>query len=250
MENLSTEKNEIKQQISLDIGLKDNSTFASFYNSGNEQVLADITNFVADEQIKILYLWGNAGSGKTHLLHAIQNQELEKGGVVYYLPFSNVKNYPVEALEGLEAASLVCLDELEHIAGIKQWEEAVFHLLNRAWENGNRVVVAARGNMQEIGVTLADLQSRLTWGLNSKLNELDDEGKQECLKFRASLRGFDLNDDVCSFLLKRLPRDMQQLFSFLELIDRQTLVEKRKVTIPFVKSLFDKHSLEKELDKE
>ena len=246
MENSGVKKTEIKQQISLDIGLKDSSTFASFYNRGNEQVLADIANFIDDNQIKILYLWGSSGSGKTHLLHAIQNQELEKGGVVYYLPFSNVKNYPVEALEGLETASLICLDELEHIAGIKHWEEAVFHLLNRTWENGNKVVIAASGNIQEIGISLPDLQSRLTWGLNSKLNELDDVGKQLCLKFRASLRGFELNEDVCSFLLKRLPRNMQQLFEFLELIDKQTLVEKRKVTIPFIKSLLESYLLDKE----
>ncbi len=234
------ENPEIYQQISLDIGLKDNSSFASFYKKGNEQLIADIEGFIADEQLKILYVWGGAGSGKTHLLHAIQNQESEKGSVVYYLPLSNVKNYPVAALDGLESAKLICLDELEYVAGVSQWEEAIFHLLNRTWANGNRIVIAANGNVHDIGIKLPDLQSRLQWGLNCKVNSLDDNGKQGCLKYRAMLRGFDLSDEVCSFLIKRLPRDMGKMFQFLELIDKQSLVEKRKVTIPFVKTLFEK----------
>ncbi len=230
---------EISQQISLDIGLKDNSTFDNFYGKGNEQLLADIDKFIADKQVKILYLWGGSGSGKSHLLHAIQNQQLENGSIVYYLPFSNVKDYPVSALDGIENADLVCLDQLEHIAGDKKWEEAIFHLFNRTWEIGNRVVIAANNNAHEIGISLPDLQSRLIWGLNAKVNQLDDSGKLQCLKFRAKLRGFELSDDVCSFLVKRLPRDMKGMFEFLDQIDKQSLVAKRKVTIPFVKSLIE-----------
>ncbi|THB71725.1 MAG: DnaA regulatory inactivator Hda [Gammaproteobacteria bacterium] len=244
MNSPKTEKTEIKQQIPLGLGHTDNSSFENFYPSGNEQILADIDNFLADEHIKILYLWGGAGSGKTHLLHAIQNIKLETGDTVYYLPFSNVKHYPVEALEGLENARLICLDELEHIAGVKQWEEAVFHLLNRTWNSGNRIVVAATDNVHEVGFALADLSSRLQWGFNCKVKLLNDAEKQECLKYRAELRGFEITDEVCSFLIKRLPRDMQQLFDFLDLIDNQSLVEKRKVTVPFVKSLLENKSLE------
>ncbi len=233
------EKPEIKQQISLDISLNDNKTFENYYVSGNEQVFADIENLIQDSQVKILYLWGGTGCGKSHLLQAAQNQELEKGRNVYYLPFSSVKNYPVSVLDGLETADLVCLDEIEQVVGLQEWEEAIFHLLNRIWGEGNKVFVAAKKNVHELDIKLPDLESRLSWGLNSRIIPLDDSGKLKCIQFRSKLRGFEIPETVGLYLIKRLPRDMQQLFDFLDLIDKESLVAKRKITIPFVKSLLD-----------
>ncbi len=233
------EKAQIYQQVSLDIGLRDNKTFENYYLVGNEQVSADIEGFIQDQQVKILYLWGASGCGKSHLLQATQNQEIEKARSAYYLPFSNVKNYPVSVLEGLESADLVCLDEIDEIVGNKEWEEAVFHLLNRIWELGNQVLIAANKNVHQLGVQLPDLESRLSWGLNSRILPLDDSGKLECIQFRSKLRGFEIPEAVGLYLIKRLPRDMGQLFNFLDLIDKESLVAKRKITIPFVKSLLD-----------
>lgn len=233
------EKPEINQQISLDISLSDNKTFENYYFSGNELVFADIENLIQDSQVKILYLWGGSGCGKSHLLQAVQSQEIEKGRKVYYLPFSNVKNYPVSALEGLETADLVCLDEIEQIVGSQDWEEAIFHLLNRIWGEGNQVLIAANKNVHELEIRLPDLESRLSWGLNSRIISLDDNGKLKCIQFRAKLRGFEIPEEVGLYLIKRLPRDMEQLFDFLDVIDKESLVAKRKITIPFVKSLLD-----------
>ncbi len=233
------EKPEINQQISLDISLNDNKTFENYYVSGNEQVFADIESLTQDSQVKILYLWGGSGCGKSHLLQGVQNQGLEKDSNVYYLPFSNVKNYPVSVLDGLETADLVCLDEIEQVVGLKEWEEAIFHLLNRTWGEGNKVLVAAQKNVHELGVQLPDLESRLSWGLNSRIIPLDDDGKLKCIQFRSKLRGFEIPEAVGLYLIKRLPRDMGQLFDFLDLIDKESLVAKRKITIPFVKSLLD-----------
>ena len=86
-------------------------------------------------------------------------------------------------------------------------------------------------------ITLPDLQSRLSWGPVLQLKELDDADKMAALQLRAKGRGFDLPDEVAQFLMRRSPRDMSSLFALLDRLDEASLVQQRKLTIPFVRNL-------------
>ncbi len=88
-----------------------------------------------------------------------------------------------------------------------------------------------------IGLSLADLASRLGAGPVYRLQALDDEGRRAALALHARQRGFDLADDVARYLLARLPRDMRSLVATLDRIDRASLTQQRKVTIPLVRDL-------------
>uniref|UniRef100_UPI002B1D6593 HdaA/DnaA family protein n=1 Tax=Pseudomonas marginalis TaxID=298 RepID=UPI002B1D6593 len=82
-----------------------------------------------------------------------------------------------------------------------------------------------------------DLASRLDWGLIYKLHPLSDEEKIQALQLRARMRGFELTEDVCRFVLKRLDRKMGTLFDILNELDHESIVAQRKLTIPFVKDI-------------
>ena len=152
-----------------------------------------------------------------------------------YLPLAEVVEYGPALLDNLEQCELVCLDDLDAVAGRSDWEEALFHLFNRLRDSGRRLLLAASSSPRELPVQLADLQSRLTLALVFQLQSLSDEDKLRALQLRASRRGLHLSDEVGRFILTRGERSMSALFDLLERLDQASLQAQRKLTIPFLK---------------
>ena len=152
-----------------------------------------------------------------------------------YLPLAELADYGPELLDNLEQCELVCLDDLDAVAGRADWEEALFHLFNRLRDAGKRLLLAAATSPRELGVQLPDLQSRLTLALVFQLQELADEDKLRALQLRASRRGLQMPDEVGRFILTRGARSMSALFELLEQLDQASLQAQRKLTIPFLK---------------
>lgn len=227
----------VKQQLTLRFGWGDGISFANYYSAGNEAAIDCVQQAVAGNTEQFVYLWGAQGSGKSHVLQAACQQVAEAGNAVAYLPLREFTAFGVEVLDGLESLSLVCIDDLQEVAGNLDWEEAIFHFYNRMRETQNTLLVAATVSPSVLPVDLTDLQSRLSWGPVFQLGELDDAGKVAALSLRASARGFDLPEEVALFLLRRSSRDMESLFTLLDKLDNESLAQHRKLTIPFVKSL-------------
>jgi len=83
------------------------------------------------------------------------------------------------------------------------------------------------------------LASRLIWGGSYQLHTLKDEEKVTVLKTRAEQRGFELNDRVLEYLFRRYPRDLESLMDILNKLDEESLRQKTKITIPFIKQIFE-----------
>lgn len=227
------------QQLSLGVSLNDDATFSNFYaldTASNAQVLNAVRQQIETANEPFLYLWGASGCGLTHLLQAACHQAQSLGKHFQYFPLRDLINYsPDELLNGLEELDLVCLDGLDSVINNKEWELALFNLYNRLRDSGKLLLVSAVCGPRELPVTLPDLASRLQWGATFHVHTLNDAEKQQALQFRARARGLELSDDVASFIIQRLPRDMNELFLQLNRLDHASLAEQRKLTIPFVK---------------
>ena len=127
--------------------------------------------------------------GRSHLLQAACLRFEQRGEAAVYLPLAEVAEYGPELLDGLDQSELVCLDDLDAVAGRADWEEALFHLFNRLRDSGRRLLLAATASPRELPVQLPDLQSRLTLALVFQLHALSDEDKLRALQLRASRRG-------------------------------------------------------------
>lgn len=222
-------------QLPLHIGLRDSATFANFHPADNAQILAQCQQCAQVRGERFVFIHGATGSGKSHLLQAACHAASESGLSVVYLPLAQREQFRVEMLEGLENMGMLCIDDLDAIAGDAEWEEAIFHLYNRVRDAEARLIVAANNHPMALAVQLPDLQSRLVWGLVYKLQPLDDEQLTAALQLRAKGRGLELPAEVVAYLLKRCARDMNSLFDLLEKLDRESLVAQRKLTIPFVR---------------
>ena len=224
----------MQEQLPLKLALRDDCTLDTFYPGDNQQALTQIKQMAQGRGELFVYLWGREGVGRTHLLQGACYSAQRRGAV--YLSFADALQSP-RVLEGLERLELVCLDDLEKMAGLPLWEEAFFHLYNRLRAVNRRLLVAAACAPKALPVQLADLQSRLTWGITYQLQPLNDEQLLAALQLRAKERGLVLTQEVGTFLIRRCTRSMPDLYLLLEKLDKASLVAQRRLTIPFIKSV-------------
>lgn len=219
----------------LPLILPNNENFDSFYVGDNQLLFDSLQTLFDKEGFNVFYIWSASAAGRTHLLHASSQNKLAS-----YIPLKQHVFLVPEILQGLDNYDLVCLDDIDAIAGHRDWEEAIFDLFNRLTEkNVSKLLITANAPPKQIPFMLPDLVSRLTWGQVYQLKELNDEDKLKALQLRAKLSGFELSTEVGLFLLKRVNRDMRTLFSLMEEFEVATLAQQRKLTIPFIKHILD-----------
>lgn len=246
------------RQLSLRLILDDEATFDNFYcpvgvddnANANAAAVAHLQHCVEHWAQRpasdagggtllkeFVWLWGGTGAGCSHLLQAVCHALDARGQTVFYLSLSGWRELSPEVLLGLEQVAVLCLDDIDEVAGIPQWEEALFHLYNRMAALQTPLLVAARSSPQYTRFALKDLHSRLQSAAVFQLDLLDDEHKKAALQRRASHLGFDLSDDVAAYLVRRCERSMSALIAVLHELDRHSLEMQRKVTVPLLKSL-------------
>ena len=225
------------QQLPLNIRLNDSASFANYFPGRNAETLNHLHACAHGGSELPVLVWGAPGSGKTHLLHAACHAATVRAEHPAYLPMRNALLWSPDVLEGLEQCALVCIDDVDAVAGLPAWEEALFHLYNRMSEQHVCLVLSAAAPPAELKLNLPDLTSRLAWGLVLHLEALDENDKLAALQLRAQQRGFELPTDVAHFLLRRCPRDTSSLFALLDRLDHASLAAQHKLTIPFVREL-------------
>ena len=239
------------RQLALSFKLDSDATFDNYYCPANQAIITHLRQCVrhwvqprADQAggtllKEFVWLWGGSGVGCSHVLQAVCHEFDAHGQSAFYLSLSCWRELSREVLAGLEQVAVLCLDNLDEVAGVPEWEEALFHLYNRMAARQTPLVVAARSSPQYSAFSLQDLHSRLQSAAVFQLQQLDDNDKIAALQMRAAHLGFDLNDEVASYLVNRCERSMSALIAVLHELDRHSLETQRKVTIPLLKSLMN-----------
>ncbi len=225
-------------QIALDLRLRDASSFDNFLPGDNVEAVSAARRAAANQlQGPGLLLFGAGGSGKTHLIEAVCHARHAGGERVVFVPLRDSAGLDVGLIESADTAPLVCLDDVDAIAGQLVWERALVALFDRLRDSGSALIASARVPAANLAFTLPDLRTRLSTLLAYELSVLDDTGKQAALELRARNRGFDLAPETTSYLLARFPRDMHSLFGLLDRLDAAALAAKRRVTVPFIREI-------------
>jgi len=190
------------RQLALKISPPPQPTLDNFVPGANAELLLRLREF-QESRFKetILYLWGEAGSGKSHLLRACAGPNV------------------VDDVEKLDEPSQI----------------ALFNAINDARESGGKVLAA--GNAPPPLLPLReDLKSRLAWGLVYHVKPLTDDERATYLRAEAGRRGMRVPDDVIGYLLTHVRRDLPTLVAILDEVDRASLEKKHPITIPLVKT--------------
>ncbi len=226
-------------QLPLGLALRESARFDSYFSGLNAEAVQHLQQAATGEGENFIYAAGATGVGKTHLLQAACHSASQCGRSSTYLPLQEMSELAPDVLEDLEQLNLVCLDDVSATAGHADWERGLFDLFNRLRAAGSTLLVADEQRPDQSGFALPDLVSRLGWGLSYTLKPLADDDVFAALSCRAKGRGLELPEDTAQFLLRRLPRDLPTLFALLDTLDTASLIEQRRLTIPFVKSVLD-----------
>lgn len=225
------------KQLALDLAPPALPTLGNFIVGRNGELLQNLKRLASRHNAeRFLYLWGRPGSGRSHLLRGAVN-ELQSAG----LAATYVACVPgVRFAEGLARMECVALDDVDRLDGPGQ--VAAFDLYNTLRERNGALV--AGGSAPPVQLKLReDLVTRLAWGLVYQVHALSDEEKSRALAEYAAGRGFQLQPEVCDYLLARACRDLTSLLATLDALDRYSLETKRPVTVPLARELL--HAIER-----
>lgn len=211
------------------------ASFANFFVSDANASLMHALREWLKHGSGAFYLYGTANSGRSHLLQAVCR---DTGAL--YLPLAELREQnPAQVLEALESAQSLCLDDINAVTDDAIWCEQLFHLFNRCMQNGTKWLIGADCASAQLSCALPDLQSRLRTGGDFRLQVLSDDERTQALRLRARERGIDLSDEVIAYILARQSRAFPALLALLEQLDKQSLIEKKRITIPFVRRIVD-----------
>lgn len=229
----------MSEQLPLPVQLPDEETFDNLIPGENLHVISHLKSLLEENPKRysfLTFLSGESGVGKSHLLYSLCHLAKSADINHLYLDLKNKDQLSEQLLEGLESIDLVCIDDLDSLIGDVKWQYALFDLINRVKETQKcQLVLTAKPGPNAIGVDLADLKSRLSWGVSFHVQSLNDQNMAEALVKRAKHRGINLPSAVAQYLITHTRRDMSHLMQVLETLDQHSLKHKRKLTVPFVK---------------
>lgn len=226
------------EQLLLSLHPRPDARLSDFEAPAYADILAAVQDVLATPG-GLLYLWGGQGSGRSHLLAALCAEAQQRGLNPLLLPLAELVHEPADLLQGLEDRGLIACDDVQALAGCAAWEEALFHLFNRARLTGCRLVFAASAPPAETGLRLPDLVSRLSQAPFWPLVLPDDASRQALVLAAARRRGLQLEPELVRYLVLRAPREPGRLLSLLERLDKDSLAAGRRLTIPFVRQVLE-----------
>lgn len=228
------------EQLPVNFEFRANQTFNDFFSSGNQEIVDHLKKSLDGTGEQQIFIWGESGLGKSHLLQACCHQAHQHNLDAFYFSLSSSTHLPDPAiLNGLDRFDLVCVDNIEHIAGDPAWEQAFFNFFNLHRSHGQTLIMSASCAPSHIAINLPDLRTRLNWGLTLKLKSLTEAESIKVLIFKAKQMGFEITPQAGRFLLTHYNRDLASLWNLLSTLDRASLAAQRKLTLPFLKKILE-----------
>jgi DnaA family protein len=216
------------RQLALSLAPPPSPTLKNFVPGRNVELLSVLSALAGgDLSERIVYLWGEHGCGKTHLLRALCSAF--DGRQVATAILSGPGAQP-----DFRPGEVVLADDVDQLND--QGQEQLFNVYNRQRDGGGVLIAAGAVPCARLPLR-DDLATRLGWGLVYQVHTLSDEEKMAAMAEHARARGFSLARDVIDYLLRRQARDLPALLGILDALDRYSLENKRAVTIPLVREL-------------
>jgi DnaA family protein len=222
------------EQLTFPWSKPNNSSFNDFYFEKNNLLV--LGNLKGEED---LVIYGSSKVGKSFLLQSLCNYFSQAGKSSLYIPLKELNSHETELLDNLEKLNLVCIDDLEIIAGNNKWETAIFNLINECLLSKCRIVFCSNINPSSIKFVLNDLMSRI-----KKINQIEvcpvqSDNLSDAIKFLADLRSIKIGNKEITYLINHSRRSMSELVAHVNQLDKLSMQLKRKITIPLIKQVIE-----------
>lgn len=239
-------------QLSLNLDIKHDASLSDFSGPGWMSII-DATRQLHVGLIRQLYLFGNAGTGKSHLLSAICESFIDMDKSAICLSLQELVHADVHVLSSLENFDVIAIDDLEIITQHSRWQEALFHLINRSREGSSQLIFAATKPASELKFALSDLITRLAQAPAFKVPDgRDIEDRRALLDAIMRRRGWQLDSRITEHLLQEGPHrigSMMEILNFIQpMFSNLGRVNISKAAINEAIKIIDEQSLLAELE--
>jgi len=232
------------QQLCLDLSPDLNPdwqrSFAHFWRGQQHSALLHhLESLFEPESESFIYLWGESGVGKTHLLEAICHRAHGLGLQAGYVDFARPGTLAWDLLDQLEHLDALCIDNLDQLndARYHHFHVDLFRIFNACHERQTVLVVAAKQGAEAFEAMLPDLRSRLNSGLRFHMLPLFHSEKRQALFEHAQRLGLVIAPHIIDYIMTYGSRSTADLSCLLRMLAKATLTHQRKVTLPFVRKL-------------
>lgn len=215
------------QQLVLDIRPPAEPTFDAYVAGDNAELVSRLRCLAAPSAFDAIYLWGPAGSGRSHLLSATA---AAAQGLHRPVSFANAAEIGEEL--ALPPGGLLIVDDVERLGPTAQI--TLFRAFNTARLIGLALLVAGHAPPAQLDLR-EDLRTRIGGMLVYEVKPLSDAEKAETLARHAEVRGMRVEQGVIDYLLRHGERDLPSLMAVLDALDRASLEQQRPVTLPLLR---------------
>jgi DnaA family protein len=227
--------NQITSQLTIRLGINEPCDFKNYHAGANAEIVGSLKELTLRDGFAGIWLWGEAGTGRSHLLQAVCREADVHSQSSVYLPLSLIDPDPM-TLDGL-SADIIVVDDIHNWLNDPALEAVLVGLYQGQMSTGGRLLISAPAPAGGLEFALPDLASRMRALASYRITKLDDEGLTLVLRRAARLKGLQLEQSVIDFWLARTTRALPKLLEQLNQLDDMALSTQRRITIPLLKDV-------------
>ncbi|MBL4772378.1 MAG: hypothetical protein JKX98_01850 [Alcanivoracaceae bacterium] len=221
-------------QLPLNFKQGRNKSFKDFVVADNVALIDSLQSFSQSPE-SLFFLWGESGSGKSHLLQAFVENLNDRNKSAVILTFEEISLRQNISL--IEMFDYICIDQVEKITADKLLEESLFLWINEVRQAQKKIILASQISNNSEKWQLPDLRSRLQWGRTHQVKALDRDEVLQVFLSQAQQKGIVIDERVGLYLKNNCPMNMNFLSQLVNKLDEETLIHKKTVTIPLLKKI-------------
>lgn len=245
------EVREKETQRSTRIILNPKNTFDNFVVGPGNQLAHAACIAVANAPARAynpLFLYGDTGLGKTHLMHAVAQHALQSNpeAEIAYISTENFTNEFIEAIQSntvtkfrqrYRQVDVLLIDDIHFLSGKERIQEEFFHTFNELFERQKQIFLSSDRPASEIVKLENRLVSRFQWGLVADIQAPDFETRVAILGKKAKSMNLDLTEHILQFLAERVSRNVRRMEGALTRVAGYVALTKGTIDIPTVERL-------------
>ena len=224
------------RQLALQIQINERASLDNFFISKNNNKAIQILKNILERsnngaQIFIDDLGSN---GKSYLLQAICNDFSNSNNSTIYIPMQKAINLEPSILEGINDLNLICLDDIDLISNQRDWELALFNLINECYEKDCFLLLS--GSIDKLEV-IPDLISRIKKMEILRLKAIDDDELLRATQAISKNLNIEISDKNMNYLINNSRRDVKTIFATLSQLEKESLERKKSIGLNLIKEV-------------
>ena len=224
------------RQLALQIQINERASLNNFFISkNNDKTIQILKNILLGSDKGVQIFIDDLGSnGKSYLLQAICNDFSNSNNSSIYIPMQEAINLDPSILEGVSELNLICIDDIDLISKRREWEIALFNLINECYEKECFLLLSGSINKLE---AIPDLVSRIKKMETLRLEAINDDELLEATKAISKNLNIEISDKNMNYLINNSKRDIKTIFRTLSQVEIESLERKKSIGLDLIKEV-------------